>query len=210
MKKFNGDLKDWLHFWGLFKQINKDKNLENQEKFQYLIQSTVSASRARDVVESYPPTSENYAKAVAALQTRFGRENLLIEMYTRELLSLVISNISTATSFVLSNSYDKLECQLRSLQSLDVTSDKYASMLHPLVELCLPEDLLRICCRRCKHRREIGEVDVIHPYRSGNEEKVTLAKGGVVKRKTGGSGKSVPTAATLVSQDKKVFSCIFL
>ncbi|XP_054286102.1 uncharacterized protein LOC129002380 [Macrosteles quadrilineatus] len=39
--------------------------------------------------------------------------------------------------------YDKLETQLRALKTLGVTSDKYASMLYPLVESALPEETLR-------------------------------------------------------------------
>ncbi|KAF2891347.1 hypothetical protein ILUMI_14826, partial [Ignelater luminosus] len=39
--------------------------------------------------------------------------------------------------------YDKLECHLRTLESLGVASDKYAAMPFPLIESCMPEDLLR-------------------------------------------------------------------
>ncbi|XP_074028329.1 uncharacterized protein [Leptinotarsa decemlineata] len=43
----------------------------------------------------------------------------------------------------LSNLYDKLETQLRALESLGVTSEKYAAMLFPLVESALPAEVLR-------------------------------------------------------------------
>lgn len=39
--------------------------------------------------------------------------------------------------------YDKLETQLRGLESFGVTRDKYAAMLYPLVESALPEEVLK-------------------------------------------------------------------
>ena len=40
--------------------------------------------------------------------------------------------------------YDSLECYLLALESIGVTSDKYAMILFPL-ESCIPEDVLRAC-----------------------------------------------------------------
>ncbi|GIY46278.1 hypothetical protein CEXT_375991 [Caerostris extrusa] len=39
--------------------------------------------------------------------------------------------------------YDWIETQLRALESLGVTTEKYAAMLFPLVESCLSEEVLR-------------------------------------------------------------------
>ncbi|GBM93825.1 hypothetical protein AVEN_162243-1 [Araneus ventricosus] len=58
LQKFDGSLKDWLSFWGLFKKIDEDSDIPNEDKYQYLIQSTLKGSRAREVVESFPPTAE--------------------------------------------------------------------------------------------------------------------------------------------------------
>ena len=44
-------------------------------------------------------------------------------------------------------SYDKMECYLRALQSIVVTSYKYAKILFQLVEACIPEDVLRVWLR---------------------------------------------------------------
>ncbi|GFV13187.1 hypothetical protein TNCV_142081 [Trichonephila clavipes] len=48
---------------------------------------------------------------------RFGQEDVLIQVY--------------------------IEAQLRALESLGVTKEKYAAMLFPLVESCLPSEILR-------------------------------------------------------------------
>ncbi|CAG7825459.1 unnamed protein product [Allacma fusca] len=143
-EKFNGDAKSWLGFWSQFKQIDKDATLAPEDKFQYLIQSTLEGSKAREVVESFPPLSENYPKVIHYFKERFGKEEILLELYVRELLKLVLKiAITPNENSCVSALYDKLETQLRALDTLGVTSDKFAAMLYPLVESCLPEDVLR-------------------------------------------------------------------
>ncbi|XP_055933001.1 uncharacterized protein LOC129963022 [Argiope bruennichi] len=60
----------------------RDPDISNEDKYQYLIQSTLKSSRAREVVESFPPTAENYVQAIECLKARFGREDVLVEVYT--------------------------------------------------------------------------------------------------------------------------------
>ncbi|KAJ8952734.1 hypothetical protein NQ317_017003 [Molorchus minor] len=108
-KKFGGELLEWLPFWSQFKRIHEDDHIENEDKFQYLIQATFPNSRARQLVESYPPSSEKLP----------------------------------SNKCNLSSLYDKLESQLRALETLNVSSDKCSAMLYPLVESCLPEEILR-------------------------------------------------------------------
>ncbi|CAG7820622.1 unnamed protein product, partial [Allacma fusca] len=151
-KKFNGDAKSWLGFWSQFKQIDKDVTLAPEDKFQYLTQSTVEGSKAREVVESFPPSSENYPKVIHYFKERFGKEEILLEVYVRELLKLVLKNAITPNeNSCVSALYDKLETQLRALDTLGVTRDKFAAMLYPLVESCLPEDVLRAWERNRGH-----------------------------------------------------------
>lgn len=148
LKQFGGEVKDWLTFWSQFKRIHEDRDMENEDKFHYLSQATIHGSRARDIVESFPATGENYDKVIECLKNRFGREELLIEFYVRELLSLVIKNATDQRGKLnISRLYDKLESYLRALESIGMTSDKYAAMLFPLVESCIPEELLKVWLR---------------------------------------------------------------
>ena len=107
----------------------------------------VKDSRAYKLVDGYPPTADNYDKVIASLKGRFGREDLQIEVYVRELLQLVLQNAIKKSQNEpvepLSSLYDKLESHLRALDSFGVTTDKCAAMLLPLVESSLPEELLR-------------------------------------------------------------------
>ncbi|KAJ8892412.1 hypothetical protein PR048_004992 [Dryococelus australis] len=73
------------------------------------------------------------------LQNRFGRKDLFIEYYTREMLKLVVDN----QGMQLSTLHDRLETQLRALESLRVAADNYAAILFPLIESCLPVEILK-------------------------------------------------------------------
>lgn len=103
----------------------------------------VPESRATDLVKSYPPTTENYGKVISSLRNRFGREDMQIEVYVRELLQLILQNAVKSKTLSLTSLYDKIESHLRALESLGVTTDKCTAMLFPLVESSLPEDILR-------------------------------------------------------------------
>ena len=142
--KFTGNVRDWLLFWNQFRKIDEDKDIDAEDKFQHLIQSMEGGSRAYELVTSFPPTRENYAKAIASLKNRFGRDELQVEVYVRELLSLVLNNaLHGKEKFSLASLYDKLETHMRALETLGVTSDKCAAMLFPLVESSISEDVLR-------------------------------------------------------------------
>jgi hypothetical protein len=43
--------------------------------------------------------------------------------------------------------YDKLEFYLRALESTGMMTEKYNMMLFPMVESCIPEDILRVWLR---------------------------------------------------------------
>lgn len=156
--EFSGNTKEWLGFWSQFKGIHNDGSLSTEDKFQYLIQATMVGSDARRVVASFPPTADNYQKAIDHLKSRFGKDKVLIEVYIRDLLKLVLKNADMPLSVLyqdmpLSVLYDQSETQLRALESLGVTTDKYAAMLYPLVESALSEDVLR-AWERIRNQRE--------------------------------------------------------
>ncbi|GBO40560.1 hypothetical protein AVEN_251017-1 [Araneus ventricosus] len=143
LKKFDGDAKNYLTFWRQFRKIHEDSSIPNEDKFQYLLQAVVPKSKAARVVESFPETADNYQKAISQLQERFGRNNLLVQIYVRDLLSMVMKNAATGRSKTdLPALYDELEAKIRALESLGRTQEKYGDFLSPLVEFCLPEEVL--------------------------------------------------------------------
>ncbi|XP_036146773.1 uncharacterized protein LOC118646931 [Monomorium pharaonis] len=144
LKRYDGDIKEWLRFWSQFKKIHENATIDKETKFQYFLQTVVPDSRAAELIGSFPPTDENYDKAIAAMKNRFGRDEMLVEVYVRELLKLVLQNAMKPNEKIkLASLFDKIESQLRALESLGVTTDRCGAMLYPLVESSLPEELLR-------------------------------------------------------------------
>ena len=109
------------------------------------MQSIEPESRAWDVISSFPPSDKNYTEAINNLKERFGLDDILVEVYVRDMLSLILQNVTKGKEeFSLSSLYDKLSSQMRALETLEVTTDTCVAMLLPLVESCLPSDLLRV------------------------------------------------------------------
>ncbi|GFW72896.1 integrase catalytic domain-containing protein [Trichonephila clavipes] len=83
---FSGDPKENLTFWSIFSKIYDSEKLTAIEKFQYLYQSMKPDLKAARLISSFPIPAENYPKDVDKLKLRFGQENLLMQIYVRDLL----------------------------------------------------------------------------------------------------------------------------
>ncbi|GFW83057.1 uncharacterized protein TNCV_4604841 [Trichonephila clavipes] len=115
---FSRELRDWLRFHNQFKIIHEDESIDDGNKFQYLIQATTSKSRPRDIVGSFPATPENYRKAFEYMKMRFGQDDVLIQVYVRELLKLVLQN-TEVKKVNFSSLFDNIDVQLRDLEFLE-------------------------------------------------------------------------------------------
>ncbi|XP_043466586.1 uncharacterized protein LOC122501306 [Leptopilina heterotoma] len=230
LKKFNGEPKEWLQFWGQFRKIREDVSIDKEDKFQYLLQTMLPNSRAAELVASFPPTSENYDKVITSLKNRFGRDAVLVEVYVRELLKLVMQNaLRPQEKLPLASLYDKIESQLRALESLGVTTDKCGAMLFPLVESSLPEDLLRAWQRHqgttvgggSVHANRLTQLINFLQSEVENEERIAIAVNGFSLRNDDRRGqkqkhrpestKEIPSAMCLHvnGKDIKSVSCVF-
>ncbi|WP_253302409.1 DUF1759 domain-containing protein [Wolbachia endosymbiont of Psylliodes chrysocephala] len=183
MKKFDGNIKNWINFWGQFKKIHEDQYISTDDKFQYLLQATEEGSSVRNMIESFPPSGANYNIAIDQMKARFARDEVLIEVYVRELLNLVLNQQTSVemSGIELSTLYDKLETQLRALESLGVTRDKYAAMLFPLVESALPCDLLKIWERHriANNKQNVNDLQGLLDFLKAEveaEERTKIAK----------------------------------
>jgi hypothetical protein len=223
LRKFSGDFKEWLPFWNQFQRIHEDNNITAVDKFFYLNQAIIPNSRAWGVLECFPPTEDNYSLAIDALKERFGREDVLIEIYERELLSLTLPSNK---SFSLTKMYDRLECHLKALEVLGVTKGKCAAILCPLLESCMSEDFLRVWQRSNTDVDTNAEVRLekfmaFLKNEVQNEERILVAMSGfgesdgnkkVVKGNTNKypKNKVMPSATGLLSlNENKQLVCIF-
>ncbi|GFU92700.1 uncharacterized protein TNCV_8251 [Trichonephila clavipes] len=66
-------------------------------------------NQSERLILSFPATAANYPKAVDQLKERFGREDLLVQIYVRDLLTIVMKNaVSGRAKTDLSRLYDEL------------------------------------------------------------------------------------------------------
>ncbi|XP_043480433.1 uncharacterized protein LOC122510087 [Leptopilina heterotoma] len=232
LPKFNGHIKDWLPFWTQFNKIHSDDSINKEDKFQYLLQAAVSGSRASDLISSFPSTAENYDKAIKSLKNRFGRDDAVVEFYVRELLGLVLQNASKHDkNSSISIIYDKLESNIRALETLGVTTDKCTAMLYPLVESSLPEEVLRVWQRNGvreggdnrnpeEHKDRLSRLLEFLQREVENEERIEMALSGFgvsadqekAKKHRGKVDhiRDIPTAHTLVTKNiERTVVCIF-
>ncbi|GBM61448.1 hypothetical protein AVEN_96559-1 [Araneus ventricosus] len=122
LPSFDGNVKKWLGFWGHFQRIDNYPNMVNYDKFAHLSQARLNG----------------YNKSLKQLQAPYGSHELLIQVYVRDLLSMeLLKQKSFQTS--LRKFYDQLETKLRALDTLGITSDKYAAILYPLDHPSLPD-----------------------------------------------------------------------
>lgn len=169
--------------------MHNDKDVSDVEKLRFLSQCMVEKSRAADVVNGFPPSGDNYIAAIESLKSRFGRHDLLVEVYMRDLHKLVASKPATLTMV-----YDKLETHLRALETLGITSDMCAVMLFPLIESLLPEDVLPTWSRQMNQFNTMKEkLEGLMKFLEKevqNEEIITLVRIGFQPNNWDKKGKS--------------------
>ncbi|GFY46646.1 DUF1758 domain-containing protein [Trichonephila inaurata madagascariensis] len=85
----DGNPRDWLNFWTQFEKIHDDVNIDDRDKFQYLIQSTATP---REIVESFPATATNYKQATEYLKERYGNTSVYIRAMAKNQLDLSMVN----------------------------------------------------------------------------------------------------------------------
>ncbi|GFT34143.1 DUF1758 domain-containing protein [Nephila pilipes] len=114
LKKFSGDARGYFAFRSQFRKIHEDSSIANEDKFHYLLQAVVPKLKTALVLDNFPATTDNYPKAVAQLQERLGREDLFVQIYVRDMLSMVMKNAATGRSKTdFPALYDELEAKIR-------------------------------------------------------------------------------------------------
>lgn len=116
--KYNGDVSRWQELWSQYETtIHTNDALCKREKFTYL--KTYLSGAAAKVVAGLMLTDANYDSAIALLQSRFGRKDLVISAHMSRLLNLNPVKKSSDVH-ALRQLYDECEFQIRSLESLGV------------------------------------------------------------------------------------------
>ncbi|UYV83583.1 hypothetical protein LAZ67_23001537 [Cordylochernes scorpioides] len=156
LPKFGGEAREWLQFWSAFQSVHDDDSISACVKFQYLQNCMIKGSVSEEIVSSFPNSAANYPLVISTLMERFGREDMLVEVYVRDLIAIILENAHGRNTTSFSTVYVRLSSQLRALGSLGVTTDKCAAILYPMVESALPEDLF-VAWERTRHHHKPDE-----------------------------------------------------
>ena len=135
LPRFNGDITKYQHFMQSFKyRIDENETLSCVNKLNYLINSLEGP--AYKSLEGLQIIEENYQKAMDILKERYGKPQHIISAHMQELLSL--QNDRTTELRMI---YDKIMVHVRGLESLGISSEKYGSLLIPVILSCMPSKI---------------------------------------------------------------------
>ena len=136
---FSGDITTWQSFWDQYNSaIHSNKEISDINKFNYL--HSFLCEEARSIISGLAPTSSNYTTAVGLLQKRYGNTQVLISSVMNKFVTLQkVNNDKDVRG--LRRLLDQTETSMRNLQSLNVETDRYGTLLVPLINDKLPDNL---------------------------------------------------------------------
>ena len=211
LPKFNGDVTKYQHFIQSFKcSIEANESLSDVHKLNYLINSLEGP--AYKALEGFQIVEENYEKALDILKARYGKPQHIISAHMQALLKLQTyqnDNISELRAI-----YDKIMVNVRGLESLGISSEKYGSLLIPVIMSRMPSEIALQVAR--KTSQDIWSIDEIMTIIRQEIEAREIGKG-ISAIETKGNGRPLRTAPigttkTFVSRSenpKKEIECYF-
>ena len=148
MKKFDGNITQWLPFWSHFEAaVHSNEDLSDVEKFTYL--NSLLASKAAEAIEGMAITPANYREAVARLKKRYGNTRLIVKQHMEAILQLPAvrdhHNLPAMRKLV-----DTIEKNIAGLRALGQSEEAYGGVVAPLIMKRLPQEI------RLAVTRELG------------------------------------------------------
>lgn len=120
------------------------------------------------------------------------------------------NSISNKSQISLQTLYNKLEYYLRNLETLSVTLDKCACILYPMVESCMPEEMLRAWQRSSFRTGDLPQDRLKNIMKFmllevDSEQRICLALSGfgLMRAKTFSSSKEKPVKNTFCTNKVK-------
>ena len=176
LKEFSGDPANWQTFWDCFETaIYKNEELSDVDKFNYL--KGCLRGSAASAIDGISLTNDNFKVAVSILKDRFANPQLLISSYMDSLLKLPSVN-SVEQPSRLRELYDKIEVNVRSLDSLGIKSETYGNLLSPIIMSKIPSELRLIISRKFEKEKSWDIEELLKSIKSELEarERCTTMK----------------------------------
>ena len=130
LPRFKGDVTKWTSFWDSFDSaVHHNVQISKVDKFNYL--HSLLDGAAATAIQGLALNESNYDAAVELLKERFGKPQNIIAAHMDELLKITACTSERAAA--LRQVYDKINVHIRGLTSLGIASDRYESLLIPVI-----------------------------------------------------------------------------
>ena len=137
--KFDGDVINWSSFWDqLSSAIHENDSLNKINKFTYW--KSFLCDSAKLTISGLSLSSENYKEAIDLLKQRYGNTQVLVNAFMKKFIQLPpVQNSNNVEC--LRHFYDQVETSVRNLKTLGVEINMYGSLLTPLLNEEIPDNL---------------------------------------------------------------------
>ena len=155
IQKFDGDIASWNSFIETFEAaVDSKDNLTSVEKFTYL-KGYLSGS-ALQCIEGFPLSHDNYSEALKLLKERFGNIQVIISTHMNKLINL--ERVTSCNVIQLRQLYDKIETNVRALNSVGIDAEHFGPLLIPIVVEKIPNVVrLQITRKLGKENWDVNE-----------------------------------------------------
>ena len=138
-------LSKFQSFWQKFTSaVHENEQITYSQKLTYLMNSLEGS--AYKALEGLAITGENYQNAIETLKYRFGKKQFVVNAHMQELLKL--NNAPNESVPQLRSIFDNLNVHVRGLEALGITSERYGSLLIPVVMSRMPSEIIRQVARK--------------------------------------------------------------
>ena len=140
IKKFDGDFTQWNSFWDIYEaSVHRRTDKEGVEKFTYL--KGLLEGDTLKLIEGFNLKACYYDEAIKLLQDTFGQQSEIKMSFVRKLLDIESPDASPEA---LQEFRSDFECQIRSLNSLNLTLDEFYTIpLYCKLSACVNETIKR-------------------------------------------------------------------
>ena len=161
LPSFDGSILEYQSWWEQYSvAVDRNATYTDIEKFVHL--KSLLIGDALLAIKGFPLTAANYKEAVDVLKNRYGKKSKQIFAHVSALLSLEESKSMNPS--VLRKQYDLMESQIRSLSSLEVTTEMYGCILLPILLSKVPQALRLGWARLEESEKDIPDLKLFLSY----------------------------------------------
>nr|XP_047140922.1 uncharacterized protein LOC124815987 [Hydra vulgaris] len=164
LDNFDGEPEKWTSFIKNFEcAIDMNNNLSEIQKMTYL-QNLLKGS-ALSSISGLSFSNKNYKIALDILKERYENKQNMISSHMRKLLSFErVHSLNKIEK--LRHLLDNIEIQIRSLETLKITSEMYGPLLIPIILQKIPEELNLIINRQLDKNSSWDILTIINILKS--------------------------------------------